>query len=159
MTAARAHMSQNTSFPLQMYLQQLSETGAASIPPPGVTCTLASKACRHAIMFGDSLTAQQSHQLISGLLDTSLWGICAHGRPTSASLASLDVLQGMICVRKCVAGRGPEAVRAHGGRFSRLRSQGPQPHAGAASSTVHWHGQLQQLGKRLRKWHDTRPRN
>lgn len=149
--------SERLNLCMQMYLQQLSETSAASIPPPGVTRTLASKACRHAIMFGDSLTAEQSHQLISGLLKTSLWGICAHGRPTNASLASLDVVQGMISVRRCVAGKGAKAAKADGSRYFRLRSAGPQPHAGAASSKLKWHGQLQQLGKRLRNWNDTAP--
>ncbi|KAK9838953.1 hypothetical protein WJX74_006647 [Apatococcus lobatus] len=80
---------------LQIYLHQLSETSAASITPPGVTRTLASKACRHAIMFGDSLQPEQSEELVCSLLETSLWSICAHGRPTNAAVVNLQSLQGM----------------------------------------------------------------
>ncbi len=74
---------------VQLYLHQLMDTGSAGIPPPGVTRTLASKACRHAIMFGDPLTVPQSQQLVASLLGTNLWGICAHGRPTNAPLLNL----------------------------------------------------------------------
>ena len=135
-----------------MYLQQLSESSAASIPPPGVTRTLASKACRHAIMFGDPLSADQSHELICGLLNTSLWSICAHGRPTNASLASLELLQGMISVRQHVAGIDPEAVQRKGSKHSRFCARRRQPHATHQICKPSGHGRLQQLSKRLRSW-------
>ena len=137
---------------LQVYLHQASETTAASIAPPGVTRTLASKACRHAIMFGDSLTADQSHRLIQALLETSLWSICAHGRPTTASVVDLGALQGMVCVRRHVIGKESAAVKSTGGRYTRLRSQCRQPHAAMESSLTNQHGKLQNLSKRLMSW-------
>ena len=139
---------------LQIYLHQLSETTAASIAPPGITRTLASKACRHAIMFGDSLTADQSYLLLQALVETSLWNICAHGRPTTASVVYLSALQGMVCVRHCIAGKQSAAANSIGGRYTRMRSQCRQPHAAMDPPLVNQHGSLQKLGKRLRTWQD-----
>ncbi|CAL0314267.1 unnamed protein product [Lupinus luteus] len=66
------------------FLQQLAETEGSSTMPPSVVRVLNSKACRGAIMFGDSLLPSEC----------SL--ICAHGRPTTVPIVNLDALHNQI---------------------------------------------------------------
>ncbi len=85
---------------LQAYLQQLCDTGGASLLPPGVLRVLRSKACRTAIMFGDTLDQQQCATLLQKLRATRLWTQCAHGRPTVAPLVHLPTLRGVLQRRR-----------------------------------------------------------
>jgi DNA mismatch repair ATPase MutL len=50
-----------------------------------------SMACRGAIMFNDPLTHSQCERLIKQLSDTTFCFICAHGRPVTAPIASLQL--------------------------------------------------------------------
>ena len=72
---------------LAEYLRQVSVTGPTSAPPPALHRLLASKACRGAIMFGDSLDHDECVALLGSLTRTELPLHCAHGRPTSVMLA------------------------------------------------------------------------
>ena len=54
--------------------------------PPFLLRTLQSKACRSAVMFGDTLSFAEGQNLISKLSECSLPFICAHGRPTIAPI-------------------------------------------------------------------------
>lgn len=86
--------------PPQAYLQQLCDTGGASLLPPGVLRVLRSKACRTAIMFGDTLDPQQCAMLLQELRATRLWTQCAHGRPTVAPLVHVPTLRAVLQRRK-----------------------------------------------------------
>jgi hypothetical protein len=75
------NMRTDASSLLQLYLHQLLEaSGSSSQPPPGVLRVLRSKACRSAIMFGDTLSRQQCGELLTQLSGTQLCFMCAHGR-------------------------------------------------------------------------------
>ena len=144
-----------------MYLHQLTETSGASFPPAGVTRILASKACRHAIMFGDPLTRAQSQQLVSSLLRTSQWGICAHGRPTNAPLFNLHAVDSVLYRRHPTA--GPDASdnghnigidrhnRDQQQRFkTRHKRRRPSDASASGVQAVKWQSnRLQGLGRRL----------
>lgn len=58
--------------------------------PLAVQTLLQSIACRSAIMFGQSLSAAETAQLIEALAGTRLPFHCAHGRPTTVLLGDLD---------------------------------------------------------------------
>jgi DNA mismatch repair protein MLH3 len=64
--------------------------GAAAARPRCVSRLINSRACRGAIMFGDSLTLQQCRDLLSLLCRTHLPFQCAHGRPSVLPLAILQ---------------------------------------------------------------------
>ena len=70
-----------------------AESAGACRAPPAVNRALVSRACRTAIMFGDALTLGQSQTLVRCLSATRQWGICAHGRPTTAPCVSLALLR------------------------------------------------------------------
>lgn len=72
---------------LAEYLRELAATGDASAAPPALHRLLASKACRGAIMFGDALTEKECDALLRALRRTRAPTRCAHGRPTTATLA------------------------------------------------------------------------
>lgn len=57
---------------LQAYLQQLHSTHGARLLPPAALAVLRSKACRSAIMFGDTLTPAQCNTLLSRLAATQV---------------------------------------------------------------------------------------
>ena len=78
---------------MQVFLHQLAETHGSQTMPPGVNRVLNSKACRQAVMFGDTLDNATCRQLLQNLKQTQLPYICAHGRPTITVLADLDVLR------------------------------------------------------------------
>ncbi|KAH7431260.1 hypothetical protein KP509_08G039800 [Ceratopteris richardii] len=78
---------------LSEYLHQLMTTDGISAPPPAVQRLLASKACRGAIMFGDTLLRSECQQLVEGLKRTALSFQCAHGRPTLVPIVNLDTLR------------------------------------------------------------------
>lgn len=61
--------------------------------PDAVHTLLQSVACRGAIMFGDQLAHEQQVSILQGLARTRLPFHCAHGRPTTAVLASKQRLQ------------------------------------------------------------------
>ncbi|KAL5538811.1 hypothetical protein UlMin_045599 [Ulmus minor] len=77
---------------LMEFLQQLDVTDGSSKIPPAVLRILNSKACRSAIMFGDSLLPSECSLIIEELKQTSLCFQCAHGRPTTAPLVNLEAL-------------------------------------------------------------------
>ncbi|KAF8405555.1 hypothetical protein HHK36_010462 [Tetracentron sinense] len=74
----------------------LAETDGSSTMPPSVIRVLNFKACRGAIMFGDSLLPSECSLILEELKQTSLCFQCAHGRPTTAPLVNLDVLHKQI---------------------------------------------------------------
>ncbi|KAG7622986.1 MutL C-terminal dimerization [Arabidopsis suecica] len=78
------------------FLQQLADTDGSSTIPPSVLRVLNSKACRGAIMFGDSLLPSECSLIIDGLKQTSLCFQCAHGRPTTVPLVDLKALHKQI---------------------------------------------------------------
>ncbi|CAH2076643.1 unnamed protein product [Thlaspi arvense] len=78
------------------FLQQLADTDGSSTIPPSVLRVLNSKACRGAIMFGDSLLPSECSLIIEGLKQTSLCFQCAHGRPTTVPLVNLKALHKQI---------------------------------------------------------------
>lgn len=78
---------------VQVYLQQLGDTGGSHLWPPAVIRILNSKACRTAIMFGDPLLPTECAELIAALKLTQLCFSCAHGRPTMAPLVNIAVFE------------------------------------------------------------------
>ncbi|CAN8327809.1 unnamed protein product [Cochlearia groenlandica] len=78
------------------FLQQLADTDGSSTIPPSVLRVLNSKACRGAIMFGDTLLPSECSLIIEGLKQTSLCFQCAHGRPTTVPLVNLKALHKQI---------------------------------------------------------------
>lgn len=77
---------------LKLYLHQLKSTFGGNALPAAISRVLNSKACRGAIMFGDSLNRQACSKLLYELGQTDLWTICAHGRPTVVPLVDLELL-------------------------------------------------------------------
>jgi DNA mismatch repair protein MLH3 len=76
------------------YAQALQDTaGGSTLAPPAVLRVLASKACRRAIMFGDTLSVPQCQALLEELAHCEQPLQCAHGRPTIASLVDLAALR------------------------------------------------------------------
>ncbi|XP_031269217.1 DNA mismatch repair protein MLH3 isoform X2 [Pistacia vera] len=78
------------------FLQQLADTDGSSTVPPAVLRVLNSKACRGAIMFGDSLLPSECSLIVEELKHTSLCFQCAHGRPTTVPLVHLEALHKQI---------------------------------------------------------------
>ena len=75
---------------MREYAAALDLTGGASVaPPPAALRVLASKACRRAIKFGDSLDLDACQRLLDGLARCDLPFQCAHGRPTIAPVVQL----------------------------------------------------------------------
>ncbi|KAF3440880.1 hypothetical protein FNV43_RR19166 [Rhamnella rubrinervis] len=77
---------------LMEFLQQLTDTDGSSMMPPSVLRILNSKACRGAIMFGDSLLPSECSLIVEELKQTSLCFQCAHGRPTTVPLVNMEAL-------------------------------------------------------------------
>lgn len=76
------------------YAQALEDTaGGSTLAPPAVLRVLASKACRRAIMFGDTLSVPQCQALLKELARCEQPLQCAHGRPTIATLVDLAALR------------------------------------------------------------------
>lgn len=61
--------------------------------PPALDRVLASRACRHAIMFGDQLTMAQCRKLLRQLSKCDFPFICAHGRPTMVPVVDFSMWQ------------------------------------------------------------------
>ncbi|KAL1566679.1 DNA mismatch repair protein MLH3 isoform X1 [Salvia divinorum] len=78
------------------FLQQLADTDGSSTIPPSVHRVLNSKACRGAIMFGDTLMPSECSLIVDELKQTSLCFQCAHGRPTTVPLVNLDILHSKV---------------------------------------------------------------
>ncbi|KAL1354261.1 hypothetical protein AAHE18_05G029500 [Arachis hypogaea] len=78
------------------FLQQLADTDGSSTMPPSVIRVLNLKACRGAIMFGDSLLPSECSLIVEELKHTSLCFQCAHGRPTTVPLVNLEALHNQI---------------------------------------------------------------
>ncbi|XP_021275335.1 DNA mismatch repair protein MLH3 isoform X4 [Herrania umbratica] len=78
------------------FLQQLADTDGSSTMPPSIIRILNSKACRGAIMFGDSLLPSECSLIVEELKQTSLCFQCAHGRPTTVPVVNLETLHRLI---------------------------------------------------------------
>ncbi|KAF5453802.1 hypothetical protein F2P56_023521 [Juglans regia] len=78
------------------FLQQLADTDGSSTMPPSVLRVLNMKACRGAIMFGDSLLPSECSLIVEELTQTSLCFQCAHGRPTTIPIVNLEALHKQI---------------------------------------------------------------
>ena len=77
------------------YLLALEGSGGASTaPPPAVGRVLASKACRRAAMFGDTLALPRCQEIVDALARCELPTSCAHGRPTVTALVDVGRLSG-----------------------------------------------------------------
>mmetsp|Transcript_12225 Transcript_12225/g.22920 ORF Transcript_12225/g.22920 Transcript_12225/m.22920 type:complete len:976 (-) Transcript_12225:242-3169(-) len=77
------------------YTQSLghqSTSTASTAQPTFVKRTLASYACRYAIMFGDVLDDDTCKSLLSSLSKCELCFICAHGRPSIVPLIDLNLM-------------------------------------------------------------------
>ncbi|CAL5371396.1 unnamed protein product [Camellia sinensis] len=85
-----------TDVDLLEFLQQLADTDGSSTIPPSVHRVLNSKACRGAIMFGDTLLPLECSLIVEELKQTSLCFQCAHGRPTTVPLVNLEALHKQI---------------------------------------------------------------
>ncbi|GAB2231956.1 hypothetical protein Drorol1_Dr00010975 [Drosera rotundifolia] len=85
-----------TDADLVEYLEQLAATDGSSTMPQAVLRVLNYKACRGAIMFGDTLLPSECSLIVEELRKTSLCFQCAHGRPTTAPLINLEVLHKQI---------------------------------------------------------------
>ncbi|CAL5326570.1 unnamed protein product [Camellia sinensis] len=85
-----------TDVDLLEFLQQLADTDGSSTIPPSVHRVLNSKACRGAIMFGDTLLPSECSLIVEELKQTSLCFQCAHGRPTTVPLVTLEALHKQI---------------------------------------------------------------
>ncbi|KAF5958745.1 hypothetical protein HYC85_005970 [Camellia sinensis] len=85
-----------TDVDLLEFLQQLADTDGSSTIPPSVHRVLNSKACRGAIMFGDTLLPSECSLIVEELKQTSLCFQCAHGRPTTVPLVNLEALHRQI---------------------------------------------------------------
>ncbi|XP_073158982.1 DNA mismatch repair protein MLH3 isoform X2 [Henckelia pumila] len=85
-----------TDSDLLEFLQQLDDTDGSSTIPPSVHRILNSKACRGAIMFGDTLLPSECSLIVEELKQTSLCFQCAHGRPTTVPLVNLAMLHDKI---------------------------------------------------------------
>ncbi|KAF8011198.1 hypothetical protein BT93_J1726 [Corymbia citriodora subsp. variegata] len=88
------------------YLQQLADTDGASTMPPAILRILNFKACRGAIMFGDTLLLSECSLIVEELKGTSLCFQCAHGRPTTVPLVDLEALHKQV-KRLCLPDDGP----------------------------------------------------
>jgi len=62
---------------------------ASTIAPPAIRRILNSKACRHAIMFGDKLSHAECQKLLRRLSTCRNPFQCAHGRPSAVPLVLL----------------------------------------------------------------------
>lgn len=69
---------------------QLDDTSGTAKIPNSVVRLLNSRACRSALMFGDTLNEKQATALVDALKETRLSFICAHGRPTLVPLLDLQ---------------------------------------------------------------------
>jgi len=73
-------------------IQTIKETGSTGgMLPQTLNYILASRACRGAVKFGDSLSAERCEQLLQQLGDCQLPFQCAHGRPSLSPI--IDVRQ------------------------------------------------------------------
>uniref|UniRef100_A0A8B9BM42 MutL homolog 3 n=1 Tax=Anser brachyrhynchus TaxID=132585 RepID=A0A8B9BM42_9AVES len=79
---------------IQEQVELVQTTGRArGTLPLTLLKVLASQACHGAIKFNDSLTLEESCQLIEALSSCQLPFQCAHGRPSMMPLADIDHLQ------------------------------------------------------------------
>ncbi|ONK64212.1 uncharacterized protein A4U43_C07F23300 [Asparagus officinalis] len=88
------------------FIEQLVETDGSSTIPPAVVRILNFKACRGAIMFGDSLLPSECSLILEELKATSLCFQCAHGRPTTVPLLNVAALHEQLRVLEVEKG-GP----------------------------------------------------
>ncbi|WOL05315.1 DNA mismatch repair protein MLH3 [Canna indica] len=90
------------------YIEQLVETDGSSNIPPSVLRILNFKACRGAIMFGDSLLPSECSLIVEELKATSLCFQCAHGRPTTVPLLNMSALHEQLAKLKINKGSSDE---------------------------------------------------
>ncbi|CAL9125724.1 unnamed protein product [Musa textilis] len=102
------------------FIQQLVETDGSSTLPPSVLRILNFKACRGAIMFGDSLLPSECSLIVEELKATSLCFQCAHGRPTTVPLLNMASLHEQLA--KLKVDKGGSSETWHGLRVHRRPS-------------------------------------
>ena len=90
-SAARTKLT--TRHALQAWIEEVGSARGCQTTPAAVTTLLASAACRYAIMFGDELSNEEAGRLLHDLSQTRLCFVCAHGRPTAASLMNMKLCQ------------------------------------------------------------------
>ncbi|KAI0502370.1 hypothetical protein KFK09_017318 [Dendrobium nobile] len=108
------------------YIEQLVETDGSSIIPPAVLRVLNYKACRGAIMFGDSLLPSECSLIVEELKATSLCFQCAHGRPTTVPLLNMVALhEQLFRLDMQMPGRSDEwhGLRRHSPSIHRARQR------------------------------------
>ncbi|XP_077220026.1 MUTL protein homolog 3 isoform X2 [Tasmannia lanceolata] len=108
------------------FLEQLSETDGSSSMPPAVLRILNFKACRGAIMFGDSLLPSECSLIVEELRQTSLCFQCAHGRPTTVPLVNLEALHNQLAKLGLQNGGSTEAwhgLRQHRPTLERAKQR------------------------------------
>ncbi|KXZ54814.1 hypothetical protein GPECTOR_4g885 [Gonium pectorale] len=98
---------------LRAYLDQLHQTGSGALLAPAMLRVLRSKACRSAIMFGDTLAPPQRAGLLAALRRTRLWAQCAHGRPTVAPLVHVPTLRVLLERRRKALGQQRRTQEEH----------------------------------------------
>jgi DNA mismatch repair ATPase MutL len=72
------------------FIKELGNLSGENVFPTFVKNTLASNACRYAIMFGDELSREMQINLIESLAKCELCFICAHGRPSVIPLFDMN---------------------------------------------------------------------
>ncbi|XP_022971390.1 DNA mismatch repair protein MLH3 isoform X1 [Cucurbita maxima] len=113
------------------FLDQLADTDGSSTMPPSVLRVLNSKACRGAIMFGDSLLPSECSLIVEELKQTSLCFQCAHGRPTTVPLVNLEALHKQIREMEILDKNGLNGTW-HGLRRHELSIERMLQHVGSA---------------------------
>jgi DNA mismatch repair ATPase MutL len=104
---------------LAEWLRALDACGGGGAPaPPAAARTLASRACRGAVMLGTALPRQQAQALLGALACTKQPMACAHGRPTAAPLTDVAAL-----ARRLAQTTHAEAHAAQRARPSVARAQ------------------------------------
>lgn len=91
------------------FIEQLVETDGSSTLPPSVLRVLNFKACRGAIMFGDSLLPSECSLIVEELKATPLCFQCAHGRPTTVPVLNVAALHEQLA-RLQVQQGGPSEI-------------------------------------------------
>ncbi|KAJ6804767.1 DNA mismatch repair protein MLH3 [Iris pallida] len=123
------------------FIDQLVETDGSSTIPPAVLRVLNNKACRGAIMFGDSLLPSECSLIVEELKATSLCFQCAHGRPTAVPLLNMASLHEQLAkleMEKGGPGESWHGLRRHAPSIERaqLRMESAKRFRGGIKSAL-----------------------
>ena len=92
------------------YARSLAASSGGARTPAAVTVTLASRACRGAVMFGAPLPRGRVAAVVARVARTGAPAVCAHGRPTAATVVEGRSLADALAARRRVMGEGVERV-------------------------------------------------